>query len=146
MKAFSLLSSFALATSALAVNVAWDSVYDARDGPLSSVACSDGDFGLITRFKYQKFSDVPSFPFVGGAPNIPGWNSPACGTCWNLTYTNASGIAKTVQFTAIDAGGSDFVTGKGALDQLTNGRAEELGIAPVTATAVAASLCRLPAQ
>ncbi|KAJ8093476.1 hypothetical protein AAF712_002259 [Marasmius tenuissimus] len=143
MKVSSLLSSLALATSVLAVNVAWDAVYDNSNGDMKTVACSDGDNGLITRFKFQKFSDIPTFPFVGGAPDIAGWNSAACGTCWNITYTNSSGIAKTVQFTAIDAGGSDFVTGQGALNQLTNGRAVELGVAPVTATAVAASLCRL---
>ncbi|KAL0575660.1 hypothetical protein V5O48_006316 [Marasmius crinis-equi] len=143
MKTISLFTSFALFTSALAANIAWDSVYDNPNGDMNTVACSDGDNGLITRFKFQKFSDIPSFPFVGGAPDIPGWNSSACGTCWEITYTNSSGIPKTVHFTAIDAGGSDYVTGKGALDQLTNGRAEELGVAPVTATAVAASACGL---
>ncbi|KAG7086419.1 hypothetical protein E1B28_002373 [Marasmius oreades] len=145
MKFISLLNSLALATATLAVDVAWDSAYDNPNGALTTVACSTGANGLITRFNFQKFSDIPSFPFIGGAPNILGFDSPACGACWEISYTNETGITKTVHFTGIDVGGTNFVTGQGALNQLTNGRAVELGIAPVTATAVGASACGLPA-
>ncbi|KAF9265885.1 epl1 protein [Marasmius fiardii PR-910] len=137
------LTLLAFTTAALAVDVAWDSAYDDANGSMTSIACSDGDNGLITRFKFQTFSDVPSFPFVGGAPNIPSWNSPACGTCFQITYADASGFTKTVNFTGIDVGGNGFVTGQHALDQLTNGRAVELGIAPVNATVISPQPCGL---
>ncbi|ESK92202.1 epl1 protein [Moniliophthora roreri MCA 2997] len=142
MKFFSLCSTLALVSSTMAVNLAWDNAYNDPAGSLNAVACSDGENGLETRFNFATFGDIPTFPFVGGAPNIPGWNSSACGTCWALTFINSTGT-HTINFTAIDAGGDDFVTGRGALDLLTNGQAEQLGVIPVNATAVSASPCGL---
>nr|AGL40517.1 cerato-platanin 5 [Crinipellis campanella] len=143
MKLLSLSASLSLVSAAVAVNLGWDNAYDGPSTSLDTVACSNGENGLETRFGFSNLSQIPTFPFVGGAPDISGFNSPACATCWELTYTNSTGIAQTVHFTAIDAGGDDFVTGEGALNSLTNGQAEQLGIIPVTATVVNASACGL---
>ena len=40
------------------------------------VACSDGENGLETRYGWKIQSDVPNFPYVGGAFRVAGWNDP----------------------------------------------------------------------
>ncbi|KAK7037547.1 hypothetical protein VNI00_011039 [Paramarasmius palmivorus] len=142
MKLFVLCSALALASSAFADLLGWDNAYDNASGSLNVVACSDGENGLITRFGFQTFGDIPTFPFVGGAPTIPGWNSPNCGTCFALTFANSTGT-HTIHFTAIDAGGADFVTGQNALNLLTNGQAAQVGVINVNATVVNATECGL---
>jgi len=61
----------------------WDGVFDNKSGSMNTAACSNGQFGLASRF--PTFGDVPTFPFIGGAFAVSGWNSPNCGTCWSLT-------------------------------------------------------------
>ena len=75
-------STIALLASLLAVNasrVAWDSVYDNAGGSLSVVSCSDGPNGLLTK-GYNVFKDLPTFPNIGAASAVAGWNSPNCGS------------------------------------------------------------------
>lgn len=49
MKFFSILAGITAATAAT-VQVSWDSTYDNKAGALTSVACSDGVNGLITKY------------------------------------------------------------------------------------------------
>jgi hypothetical protein len=53
--------------------------------PITSVACSDGINGLMTRWKISDLSTI--FPYVA-AWNKISWNSPKCGTCFELTDYN----------------------------------------------------------
>ncbi len=53
-------------TSAETVSVSYDTVYDNASGALTSVACSDGSNGLITKYKYNTFVRGPSTP-----PTLP---------------------------------------------------------------------------
>jgi len=66
---------------------------------MSTVACSDGSNGMISK----GYSDMSSlYPHVGAASFIS-WNSPQCGSCWTLTNP-ATGAS--VSITVLDACGS----------------------------------------
>nr|AGL40521.1 cerato-platanin 6 [Crinipellis campanella] len=145
MKASLFLSSLALAllpTQTFAVTLAYDTVYDNAAGSLSTVACSDGANGLLTR-GFTTFGSLPSFPNIGAAEAITGWNSTACGSCWEVTFTNSSGIAKSLNITAIDVATPGFVLAQAAMDELTNNNAVAFGRVDVTSRQVNASACGL---
>ena len=139
MKLTSILSTallFAL-PSVLADTVSYDPTYDTKSQSLATVSCSDGANGLLTK-GFTTFSSLPSFPFIGGAAAIPGWNSTACGTCWNLSFNGTS-----INVLAIDHAAQGFNIAQEALDKLTNGNAVALGRVNAVAKQVAASVCGL---
>ena len=65
--------------------------------PLTSVACSDGKMGLITRFHYTDLKQM--FPYVS-AWDRASWNSPNCGAC--IKVTNKRDASKSIHMTVID--------------------------------------------
>jgi len=140
MKFFASLAILPVLASALTVS--YDTVYDNKAGSLATVACSDGENGLLTA-GFTTFGSLPKFPFIGGAPAVTGWNSASCGTCWNITYVNTKGVSKTISVLAIDVGGANFNIAKAAMDTLTNGQATQLGRVTITSKKVATSLCGL---
>lgn len=143
MKFFATLASMvALAIFVEAVSTTFDPIYDDPSQPLTAVECSTGSNGMITK-GFPNFGSIPTFPNIGGAPAITQFNDPDCGSCWNLTFANSKGAKKSVVITAIDASGSDFNISEEAMNTLTGGQAEEIGIAPVTATRLANSACGL---
>jgi len=145
MKFTALVASLALIllpSCSLAVTLSYDEAYDVSGSSLATVACSDGANGLMTR-GFTTFGSLPSFPRIGGAAAIPGWNSTNCGTCWQLTYTNSSKIAKSINVLAIDHTDSGFNIGLGAMNTLTNGQAVQLGRVDVVSKQVSASVCGL---
>ncbi|PPQ63342.1 hypothetical protein CVT24_006715 [Panaeolus cyanescens] len=126
---------------AQAITVSYDTAYDKSSQSLSSVACSDGSNGLLTR-GFTTFGSLPRFPRIGGVPAVAGWNSPACGTCWALTYTNGQGVKKTVNILAVDhSDAPDYNISLAAMNELTGGNAAQLGRVTVTAAQVAPSNC-----
>jgi len=145
MKFFTILSSAAILLPALAgaVQLQYDNTYDNRNGAMTSVACSDGPNGLITRFGWQTFGNIPRFPHIGAAAAVAGWNSAQCGTCWKLSYTNANGVTKSINVLAIDHAGAGFNVAQAAMDELTGGQAVAFGRVDVTAAQVATSNCGL---
>ncbi|KAF8352195.1 immunomodulatory protein [Amanita rubescens] len=139
-KPLSVLFSLALTCSfAAGVILSYDPAYDNSAASINAVACSDGPNGLGTR-GYQKFGSLPSFPNIGGAPAVEGWNSVNCGSCWKLTYGNGNGHA--LYMLAVDRG-AGFVTSLEAMNTLTNGSAVNLGTTNVTAQRVNSSNCGL---
>ena len=102
----------------------YDQLYDEESTPLTSVACSNGQNGLITQ-GYNTFADLPTYPFVGGAPQIDGWDSFYCGTCWMVIYTSPSGEVSSHWFTAIDTpvSGGGYSISMAGLNYLTGGNA-----------------------
>ncbi|KAL1715671.1 Cerato-platanin-domain-containing protein [Schizophyllum commune] len=145
MKLFTVFTSLLAIPTALAAVVYYDTVYDQVDEALTSVACSDGDNGLITKYHWNDLGDVPNFPNVGAAFAVEGWNSKNCGTCWQLNYTVSQGHQNLVNILAVDVAGVDgFVISRKAMDTLTNGRAVELGVATITYKQIDGSLCGLP--
>lgn len=103
------------------VSVQYDTTYDNFSFPISHVACSDGPNGLEGK-GYNTLGQLPDFPFVGASPTIPGWNSPNCGACYNITYNTVS-----LYVMGIDSSTSAFVLSQAALDRLTGGQAVALG-------------------
>ncbi|THU97709.1 SnodProt1 [Dendrothele bispora CBS 962.96] len=137
------LSAVLLPAVASAVNVFFDPVYNNPNGSLTTVACSNGSNGLITRFGFQNFSDVPTFPNIGGADVIQGFNSAGCGTCFNITFTDSNQTTTSITYTALDVAGDGFVASEDALNTLTGGQAERLGVINATAVQLDPSACGL---
>ena len=127
------------AADAISVSVSYDPKYDVSSSSLTTVACSDGPNGLISK-GYSTFGSLPNFPLIGGAPTVPGWNSPNCGACYQLHYT-ASGVDETINVLAIDAAPGGFNIGLEAMNRLTDNQAVQLGRITATYTQVANSLC-----
>ncbi|KAG1720033.1 Cerato-platanin [Suillus occidentalis] len=127
------LSSLAQTTETLS----YDTSYDDTTLSLSSVACSDGTNGLETK-GYTTLGSLPTFPNVGGVYSVTGWNSAACGACYNVTYGT-----KTVTILAVDVSKAGFTISETAMNTLTGNLAVELGRVDVTATQVDASACGL---
>lgn len=136
MQFTALFSTLLLAGAALATRAGFDTTYDNASGDMNTVACSDGTNGLAKRF--PTFGSVPTFPNIGGASAIAGFNDAACGSCWQLTFNGASIIV-----TAIDHADDGFNLSEEALNALTDGDAAEVGTADVTAVQVDKSLCGL---
>ncbi|KAN0141229.1 Cerato-platanin [Lactarius tabidus] len=130
----SLMASFSIV---LAVRVGYDTVYDNPNTSLSTVACSDGSNGMLTK-GYTTFGSLPSFPNIGSAQAVAGWNSPSCGSCWQISYGG-----KLIYFTAIDHADNGFVTSSKAMNTLTKQQAQNLGVIDANATQVSGSSCGL---
>ncbi|KAF8810054.1 snodprot1 [Phlegmacium glaucopus] len=143
MKLANTFASLAILLTSVSAQLtaSYDTGFDDAGRSLSSVACSDGPNGLLTR-NFTTFGSLPKYPHVGGAPAVTGWNSPGCGTCWTVTYTNPEGAATSVNILAIDAN-SNFNIATSAMNELTNGQAIFLGRVPVTAVEVDRSVCGL---
>jgi hypothetical protein len=70
-----------------------------------------------------------------------GWNSAECGSCWQLTFTNADGSTKSINVTAIDYTASGFNIALTAMNDLTGGHAVEFGVVQVDSTEVNPAGC-----
>lgn len=76
---FSSITSAAIlgfASLASAITVSYDTGYDDGSRALTSLACSDGSNGLITKYNWQTQANVAGFPKIGGYMGVAGWNSP----------------------------------------------------------------------
>ncbi|KAF9221641.1 Cerato-platanin [Gyrodon lividus] len=131
------LAIFALPTLAGAVEVTYNTIYDNPDTSLGITACSNGVNGL--QEKYPTLGSISHFPYVGGIPGLT-WNSKQCGSCWQLTYTEASGQKNTINIVAVD-GAFSFNLSLEAMNVLTGGIAVQKGTVSATAVQVAASVC-----
>lgn len=132
-----ILSLLASALTIPTVSVSYDTSYDDAGRRLDSVACSDGRNGLLTKH-FETQGALPSFPRIGGASVISGWNSPSCGSCWALTYNDT-----TINVMAIDRATQGFNIAETALNQLTHGQAKALGRIEATFMQVESSKCGL---
>ena len=131
-----LLSAAMTAMAGTNVEVKYDTTYDTASLSTLSVACSDGTNGLNTK-GYATLGSLPSFPNVGAAAAVTGWNSDQCGKCFKLYYQG-----KTLYVTAVDAAyGVGFVLSKAALDTLTGGKAAMLGKVTASYAPAASNLC-----
>ncbi|KAL2825131.1 Cerato-platanin-domain-containing protein [Aspergillus cavernicola] len=122
--------------------LSYDPKYDVGTTSLGTVACSDGDYGLLTE-GFTTFSSLPSFARIGGAPTIAGWGSENCGTCYQIQYAPATGSPTSIFLTAVDSAPGGFNVAVEAMNLLTGGRAEELGRVDVTWTQVSRESCGL---
>jgi hypothetical protein len=93
-------------------NATMNTKYDNMNGITNILACSH----LATL--YPRFVNIPNFPYIGGAFDIQGHNSPNCGKCWRLT-NRATDVY--INFAAIDAAMSGFVLSEHAYNALGGG-------------------------
>lgn len=100
--------------------VTWNNIYDNGGQSLSSLACSQ----WASKNNFKTLSDVPGFPFVGGADVVNGTNTAQCGDCYTI---NDLQTGEAVSVTVVDAAGAGFVVSLEALNNVTNGEAMELG-------------------
>ena len=137
MKFLSLLALpfAATAVNAIAASVAYDTVYDSAAQSTLVTSCSDGINGLYTK-GYPTLGSLPTFPRVGAASTVAGWNSPNCGKCYRITWNG-----KSINVIAVDHAASGFVLSRAAMDQLTGGLATQLGRINADYTEVPASNC-----
>ncbi|KAJ6086264.1 Cerato-platanin [Penicillium sp. IBT 16267x] len=126
------------ATAGQTVEVSYDPKYDVGTTSLNTVACSNGVNGLES--VYPTFSSLPTFPLIGGALTIDGWNSPACGTCYQLHFESGK-INETINVLAIDVASDGFNIGLTAMNLLTNNQAESLGVVTATYVEMEKSVC-----
>ncbi|KAJ5925028.1 Cerato-platanin [Penicillium verhagenii] len=126
------------------IPVSYDQKYDVGTSSLNTVACSDGTNGLESD-DYTTFGSLPTFPMIGGAPTIDGWNSSACGTCYQLHFQSGK-IDETINILAIDAASGGFNIGLTAMNRLTNGQAENLGRVTATYVEVDGSVCGISSE
>ncbi|KAF8823757.1 hypothetical protein HHX47_DHR9000512 [Lentinula edodes] len=132
----------AFATLVAADTLQYDTAYDDASASLSTVACSDGSNGLLTR-GFPTFGSLPSFPNIGAFGAVEGWNSANCGTCWQVTYSS-NGVSTTVNVLAVDHAGDGLINvSEEAMNTLTNGNAVALGAVTVTSVQVDSSACGL---
>jgi len=118
--------------------LSYDSNYDNAGLPLDNVACSDGVNGLKTKNpNYTTLGSLPTFPNIGGAYTVSGWNSTECGTCYALTYGST-----TVNILAVDRSVNGFTVSEEAMNTLTGGQAA-LGTVYVSFVSVPPSVCGL---
>ncbi|KAK3726088.1 hypothetical protein LTR37_000236 [Vermiconidia calcicola] len=89
---------------------------------MTAVSCSDGANGLITRYGWSTQGQIPRFTNVAGSVDIGGWNSAQCRTCYQVTYKG-----KSIFVLGIDHTGNGVNMSLGAMNQLTNNQAVQLG-------------------
>ena len=114
----------------------YDTTYDDASLPLTSVACSNGPHGFITE-GFNTLGSLTNFPYVGGVYTVTGWGSPACGTCYEVTYNEA-----TIYVVAVDVAFEELNLSQKAMDALTGGQAVKLGVVDVTSVLVDGAACR----
>ena len=120
------------------VSVSYDTMYDNGATPLSTVACGGGSNGLKAK-GYTDFASIPSFPYVGGADVVEGYNSIRCGECWRLVYETPT-VKDVIYLTVIDMADGWSISAP-AMDDLTYGEGEDLGRVDAVATLVRQSYC-----
>lgn len=121
--------SAAVATLAVAETLQYDPAYDMGSASLNTVACSDGANGLITRGYGTTLGSLHNFPNIGAFHQVEGWNSTACGTCWQVTYyDNKANFSETLNILAVDHAGEGLINvSEEAMNTLTRGNAVALG-------------------
>ncbi|KAJ9295961.1 hypothetical protein DTO271G3_5536 [Paecilomyces variotii] len=117
------------------ITISYDTKYDNSNLDLSTTSCSDGQYGLVTK-GYKTAGSLPSFPNIGGAFTVPGWNSPNCGKCYQLSWEG-----KSIYVTAVDHAAEGFNVGQKALDTLTGGLAVQVGRVTATYSEAEPSSC-----
>lgn len=138
----SLVTLSLFASRSQAVSLSYDNTYGVPGGSLNTVACSDGSHGLIPR-GFTTFGSLPNYPRIGGVDAIKGWNSPLCGSCYQLTYTNTTGAKKSINVLAVDSTRNGYNIALPAMRELVGEHAADIGRVDVDAKQVDTSLCGL---
>ena len=77
MKFVSVVALLAAPLAASATSISWDSRFDQRGELTTEAVCGPGPDGLLAN-DYKTFADLPTFPYIGGTPEITRWDSLRC--------------------------------------------------------------------
>ncbi|KAL4075333.1 Cerato-platanin-domain-containing protein [Scleroderma yunnanense] len=99
----------------------YDVFYDNSNESLDYLACSSGSNSLENK-GYATLGQLSTFPDVSGVYTVTVWDSPACGTCYNVTYGST-----TIYVLAVDTAPEGFNVAEAALNALTDGQATQFG-------------------
>ncbi|TFK59479.1 hypothetical protein BDN72DRAFT_609042 [Pluteus cervinus] len=132
--------SATLSNAPRAVQISYDQVYSNSSSTLSTVACASSPNNPNKSGHNATFN---SKVYIAASDLIPKFDSPFCFTCWDLFYTLQDGEQNAITVAAVDSTDSGFVVSPEALDALTHGQAERLGVAKGQASQVDRSRCRL---
>ena len=113
------------------VMVTWDGIYDQPWTSIYSFSCGD----YLKNKGITMLDMISTWPDIGAASAITGWNSPNCGRCYELSYA-PTGLWIIITAISTAQGNQDFVISKSGLDYLTGGKADAMGSASVTAVLV----------
>ncbi|KAF3931741.1 hypothetical protein ABW19_dt0209281 [Dactylella cylindrospora] len=123
---------FLLIAAVSASTLKFDPVYNKNGNiPLTSFACSDGQYGLITKYNDPSLTTTTlsnklrDGVYLAASPVIPGWNSPNCGKCYRARLRNSS---KSFLYVAIDVASPAIVSGQDAFTILANPSAGQLPV------------------
>ncbi|KJX92838.1 eliciting plant response-like protein [Zymoseptoria brevis] len=136
-----LTAGFTLLTASIAsaTTLSYDRGYDNAGNPMTGVACSNGNNGLITRYGFQTYGSIPRFPYIGGSSDIAGWNSAQCGQCYSLSWNGG----QPIYILAIDHTLDGLNISEEAMNALTGGQAEAVGRVDAQVTKVGVDMCGL---
>lgn len=116
----------------------WSVLTESGQASRHSVRCRSSRTSVVPKQSQVRVVENMSLDRTHSDCQSTDWNSPNCGSCWQLKYKN-----NTINVLAIDHAKSGFNIAKAALDKLTNNQAEKLGVIQATVTEVAPSVCGL---
>ncbi|KAF8998241.1 hypothetical protein BDQ17DRAFT_1328894 [Cyathus striatus] len=127
------ISAFAQQTTTQ--RLVFDTRFDNRNGQVRNSIC---DRLATANPTYGSFL---TFPNIGSSFSIQSYNSPSCGSCWELTHTR-NGESNTTFYTAIDSINEGFgMSLMGATNLTGYDRAHFPAYVPVQAREVDRSNC-----
>lgn len=115
-------------------------MYTSRDS-LTTVACSDGANGIMTKFGYNNIS--PMFPYVTAFSGAT-WNSPRCGQCVQVSANGRSVFLTVIDQCGPAPGGFDahFDIAPEAFREVFGDAGVNAGVQSADWQFVASHLCR----
>ncbi|KZT67761.1 Cerato-platanin, partial [Daedalea quercina L-15889] len=114
------------------VSVSYDTSYDNFTAPVTDLACSTN----LTSLGFTDLGSLPGYPYIGGSSVVSVNGSTGCATCWELSFNGTS-----INVLAVDYADEGFNVAKAAMNGLTDGDAQELGVLSVAAVEVDVSEC-----
>lgn len=86
------------------------------------------------RYGFQTFAEIPCH--IASWSGVPHWNSQTCGQCLKISYEDTS-----IYALAVDSKPEGIDLAEVAMNELTHGRAEELGVVYADLTLVDIENC-----
>ncbi len=118
----------------------YDTMFDSPSGTLGMTACPAD--GILEG--HPTFGSLPTFPYIGGAYFVQGFNSSRCGSCYELSYKRSDGKVATRTYTIINTVDHGFTSSLAAAMELTGlSRDEFPGDAAISAKEVPVAHCGL---
>ena len=118
----SIIAAFPASINSQAIpqRVTWNNFYDNGAQSALTLACAE----WAAQHNIQTLSEVPRFPFVGGAFFVNGTNTGQCGE-FNVLLDTQTGVG--IEVTIVDAAAIGYVISLEAMNTLTDGQAQQLG-------------------